>query len=205
MNEIASSSSEQTKILAEVAHDLANRFHRFYYFAEILTRLMPAESGEARDYLDRANHTVEEIEAMTRRALAYLRPMELRTVRVHVRDVVGSLRQHIGDRPLAVTGLEEAVGVPVDVDPTRMGEALANVCAAALAQSPETSPLQVTVRVGAEVLLGFSVRSEAEPQPFEFDLSLALAAKILRLHGGDLDIAASPPVLTVRLLLAGKE
>ncbi|HYC01387.1 MAG TPA: hypothetical protein VEC57_19800 [Candidatus Limnocylindrales bacterium] len=203
--DVGSASAEQTKILAEVAHDLANRFHRFYYYAEILGRLLPEDTGEARDYLDRVHDTVEDIERMTRGALSYLRPMEVRTVRVQVRDVVGSLRQHVGDRAVEVGGLESAGGMPVAVDPSRLGEALGHACRAVLAHAPDAAPLRIDLRAASDIDITFSAES-SQTEALPFDLSLALAAKILRLHGGDLEVApAQPATLSVRLPLADQE
>jgi signal transduction histidine kinase len=198
-------SAEQSRILAEVAHDLANRFHRFYYFAEILSRLLPAERGEAHDYLERAFQTVEDIEGMTRGALSYLRPMDVRTVRVQVRDLLGSLRQHLGERALQLETENDTAALPVAVDPTRMGEALGNVCRAVLTAADEKAALEVQVRKAAGVALTFSCDGTLA-EPLSFDLPLALAAKILRLHGGDLDVGTGQrATLTVHLPVAAEE
>lgn len=204
---MASVHDEQERVLAEVAHDLANRFHRYYYYSELAVETLEETASEARGLLARALETVEGIEALTRTVLALIRPMELRTIRVRAEDVVGSLRQHLGDRTLeAVSGAPWREAMVV-VDPARLGEVFAACCRLLLSRAVADAPLRLELGGDGWLELRLSVVASSSIAA-AVDLELAMVNKILALHGGELVVPQTPlpgtAALTVRLPLAAQ-
>jgi signal transduction histidine kinase len=199
---VSAENEEQQRVLSEVSHDLANRFHRSYYFLELLAdSLDPANEGAA-SLMEKLRATVEELESMTRRALDFLRPMELRTLRVRLSDLTASMRQHAGMREIELRGGDENGACEVDVDPARISEALAFVCRAATDGDESKEPMVVELVGGNPV--GLRVyRLTGAPEAALTDLPMALTARIARLHGGALEIDnPNGASLTLRLPLA---
>jgi signal transduction histidine kinase len=174
-------------VLGEVSHDLANRFHRFYYYAELLEGALGPDSEAAVELLDRARATVEDIESMTRAALAFVRPMDLHLLDIRLSDLVLSLRQHAGEHPVEVRGDERTGHARVEVDPSRISEALATLCRTAVDFLDEGAPLVVELVDGDPVGLRLALSAESEAAT-SGGLPLALTAKIARSHGGNLDL-----------------
>jgi len=205
---IASVHPEQERILGEVAHDLANRFHRYYYYSDLAVETLEEAPAESRELLAKALETVEGIEALTRTALAFVRNIELRTILVRAEDIVGSLRQHLGEHALE-SGTHTPQGpAMVAVDPPRLGEVLATCCKILLENAADQAPLRLELGGEGWLELRMSVlaSSAVAPKP---NLELAMATRILALHGGELVIPVTPQpgtaALTVRLPLAAQE
>jgi signal transduction histidine kinase len=193
---------EQQRVLSEVSHDLANRFHRSYYFLELLGQALDPSSDGATELLEKLRSTVEELESMTRRALDFVRPMELRTLRVRLSDLTASMRQYAGMREIELRGDQTAGDSEVEVDPARISEALAFVCTAATDGDESREPMIIELVGGNPVGLRVH-RLSGAPEAAEFNLGLALTARIARLHGGALEIdSTGSPSLTLRLPLA---
>jgi len=178
---------EQQLVLSEVSHDLANRFHRSYYFLELLGDALDPSSQSAPDLLAGLRGTVEDIESMTRSALAFVRPIELRKLRVRLDDLTASMRQHVGMREIELRGDASVGKVQVLVDPARISEALSFLCAFATDGDDSQSPVVVELvdgdPVGLRVHRGPGVVARTRG-----DLQLALTTRIARLHGGTLHV-----------------
>jgi len=195
---------DQQLVLSEVCHDLANRFHRSYYFLELLNDALDPSSEVAPSLLAGLRGTVEDIEVMTRSALDFVRPVELRMLRVRLDDLTTSMRQHVGVREIELRG-DPALGrCEVSVDPTRITEALGFLCRAAT-KGDDTSAPVVVERMDGD-LLGLRVHCTLGAATWgRADLSLALTTRIARLHGGQLDVEdACPCSLTLRLPAAAR-
>jgi signal transduction histidine kinase len=196
---------EQHRVLSEVSHDLANQFHRTYYLIELLGEALPPGNATTGDLLGRLRETVEDIESMSRSALAFMRPIDLQFLRVRLEDLATSLRQHVGMRPIELKDDASAGRCEVDVDPARISEALGFLCRAAIADDNSEEPVTVELFGGDPVALRIR-RAAGATKPAHIDLRLALTARIARLHGGALDIedgeAAS---ITLRLPVAAAE
>jgi signal transduction histidine kinase len=193
---------EQQRVLSEVSHDLANRFHRSYYFLELLGESLNPASDAASSLLDKLRGTVEELESMTRSALDYMRPMEIRPLRVRLSDLTASMRQHAGMREVDLRGEDNVGASEVDVDPARISEALAFLCKAATDGDETREPMIIELLGGNPV--GLRVyRLAGAPEAVATSLALALTARIARLHGGVLEIDNNQGAsLTLRLPLA---
>jgi signal transduction histidine kinase len=184
---VSAENEEQQRVLSEVSHDLANRFHRSYYFLELLGEALNSSGDGAASLLEKLRGTVEELESMTRRALDYMRPMELRTLRVRLSDLTASMRQYAGLRDFELRGEDKAGACEVEVDPARISEALAFVCRAATEGDETKDPMVVELLGGNPV--GLRVyRLSGAPAAAATTLTLALTSRIARLHGGALEI-----------------
>jgi signal transduction histidine kinase len=199
---VSAENEEQQRVLSEVSHDLANRFHRSYYFLELLGDSLGSSGEAAASLLEKLRGTVEELESMTRRALDYMRPMELRTLRVRLSDLTASMRQHAGLRDFELRGEDQAGTCEVEVDPARISEALAFVCRAATEGDETRDPMVVELLGGNPV--GLRVyRLAGAPAAAATTLTLALTSRIARLHGGALEIDnTGGSSITIRLPLA---
>lgn len=195
---------DQQRVLSEASHDLANRFHRSYYFLELLGEAIGPGNDGAESLLTRLRETVEDIESISRSTLDFIRPLELRTLRVRMDDLVSSLRQHVGLHPVELGGDTEAGRSEVEVDPARISEALAILCRTALGGDETQAPVIVELIGGDPV--GLCIRGAAKALgATRADLDLALTAKIARLHGGALDIGGGDSLsMTLRLPVAAK-
>lgn len=183
---MSTESDDQHSVLSEVSHDLANRFHRSYYFLELLEDALDPTSESAPSLLAGLRGTVEDIEAMTRDTLALVRPLELRMIRVRLQDLTASMRQHLGLREVSVHGEAELGPCEVEVDPTRISEALGLVCSLATDGDGSVDPMVVELVSGNP--LGLKIhRAPGAAKAGPSDRRLALARKILRVHGGTLD------------------
>ncbi|MBI5506866.1 MAG: hypothetical protein HY899_18930 [Deltaproteobacteria bacterium] len=205
---MASVHEEQESVLAEVAHDLANRFHRYYYYSDLAVETLADVPAEVRELLAKAMETVEGIEVLTRTTLSFLRRMELRTILVRADDVVGSLRQHLGEHALESRSCAPSGTAMIAIDPPRFGEVLATCCRILLERAVPGAPLRLELTGDGCLELRLSVDASSSI-PATPDLALALATKILALHGGELLIPATSQAgiaaLTVRLPLAAQE
>ncbi len=196
---------EQHRVLSEVSHDLANQFHRTYYLMELLGQSLPSEDENAGALLERLRETIEDIESMSRSALAFVRPLVLHPLRVRVDDLAASLRQHAGMRAIELKGDITAGRCEVEVDPARISEALAFLCRAAMADDDSQSPVVVELFGGNPVGMRIH-RAPGATRPTPMDLKLALTTRIVRLHGGALDIEDGDSAsLTLRLPVVAAE
>lgn len=196
---------ESGKVLAEVSHDLANRFHRFHYYAEMLESSLESDPAGALGLLERIRATVDDVEELTRGTLSYVRPMKLHLLEVRMQDLVASLRQHAGEGALEVKAPAPALERRVKVDPSRISEVLSVLCRTAMERAATAAPLVLELVDGDPVAMQLAFASR-DATPPELDLRLALAARIVRLHGGSLHVQGGDrPSLTLRLPSAGQE
>ena len=191
---------DDQRVLSEASHDLANRIHRSYYFLELLSDAVGSEDEKAASLLSRLREALEDIEAIVRSTLNYIRPIELRRMRVRMDDLVASLRQHVGMRSVELGGDTGAGRCEVSVDPARISEALGVLCKAATADATGEKPLVVELLSGDPV--GLRIHCQHGPG-VQADIGFALTARIVRLHGGALDVTGGDQSsLTLRLPLA---
>lgn len=194
-------------VLSEASHDLANRFHRSYYLLELLSDALSdvPEAGGAAELIERLKDTIEDIESLARRTFQFVRPLELRTIRVPLEDLVASLQQHAGMQGLEVRGERMSGRCEVAVDPARISEALAAISEALGSGQSSPLPIHVEFLGGDPVGLRIGLDAGTGPAPAPH-LALAVAARIVRMHGGNLGIDETTdgraPSFTLRLPVA---
>ncbi len=195
---------DQQRVISEASHDLANCIHRSYYFIELLADVLAAGDETASLLLTRLRGTVEEIESLARTTLEFVRPVELKKLRVRMDDLVASLRQHVGLRGIDVGGDASVGRAEVEIDPARISDALSCLCKIALSDLDGEAPISVELIGGDPVGLRIR-RSPGPPRVVRADLMLALTAKIARAHGGALDVEDGEMAsVTLRLPVAGR-
>jgi len=184
---VASQLDDQ-RVLSEASHDLANHIHRSYYFLELLDGAVDPQNERVHTLLTGLKESIENVESIARSTMQLVRPVELRPLRVRMDDLVASLRQHVGLRPVELSGDISAGRSEVSVDPARISEALAFLCRAASAADDDgDSPLVIELVGGDPVGLRIHHKSAAS-RDANGSLRLALTARIAELHGGALDI-----------------
>jgi len=196
---------DEQRVLSEASHDLANRIHRSYYFLELLSDAIGPDEELTTSLLSRLRGTLEDIESIVRTTVAFMRPIELRLLRVRMDDLVASLRQHVGMRSVVLSGDTELGRSQVQVDPARISEALGFLCQAAIAGADAKSPVVVELLAGNPIGLRLRRSSGSAIAPAA-DIGIALTARIARLHGGALDVEdGDASSLTLRLPVADQE
>ncbi len=185
-----SEESEQA-FLREVSHDFGNHFHRIYYVADQLRRgLEAAEQPELVAAAVELEEVAAEVEGLLRSTLRYLAPVESHMSEVEVSDVVASIRQRLdGRRPLEVTGVDEYGGWRMAVDLSLLAEVLTTVCVRVMESLEAGETLRAAVLPAAALDSGVTFAFEGgsgSATAATSPVSMALAAKYVRLHGGRL-------------------
>ena len=178
---------DDQRVLSEASHDLANHIHRSYYFLELLGGAVDPENDKVHSLLTGLKESIENVESIARSTMQYIRPVELRRLVVRMDDLVASLKQHVGLRPVELGGDLAAGRCEVSVDPGRISEALAFLCRAAAGDEEGNEPIFIELIEGNPVGLRIHCASGVASNPRD-ELKLALTARIAVLHGGALDI-----------------
>ncbi len=178
---------DDQRVLSEASHDLANHIHRAYYFLELIEGAVDPENEKLHSLLTGLKESIENVESIARSTMQFIRPVELRRLLVRMDDLVASLRQHVGLRPVELAGDLDAGQCEVSVDPGRISEALAFLCRAASGDDRTQSPIVIELIGGNPVGLRIH-RLQGVITGAPDDLKLALTARIAELHGGALDI-----------------
>jgi signal transduction histidine kinase len=195
---------DHQRVLSEASHDLANHIHRSYYFLELLESAVGPDNSSAHSLVSQLKDSIEKIESIARSTLQFIRPIELRLLRVRLEDLVKSLTQHAGIRSVELTGDVAAGGREILVDPARMSEVLAILCRAAISDAESGLPLVVEMLGGEQVGLRIKRLAQASANDASA-LSFALIARIADLHGGAFEIQdGDSNSLTLRLPVAAQ-
>src|SRR4030095_13500187 len=116
-------SASEERVLAEIAHELGNFFHKLYYWAEFLQEKRADHSSEA-TAVQMLTHTVENLEEFLKVTLEYFRPLKLSPARMPLSDVVAGmvvqLRAQLHGWPVRVTDAGGWERQAVLLDPGRL-------------------------------------------------------------------------------------
>jgi hypothetical protein len=199
----------EERVLAEIAHELGNFFHKLYYWAEFLQEKRADHSSEA-TAAQMLTQTVGGLEEFLKGTLDYFRPLKLSPVQMPLADIVAGmvvqLRAQLHGWPVRVSdqgGWEQRA---VLIDPAR----LPAVFLAVGRRLTERAPAGTGVHVGLEsssdgIEAVFRVEGRFGTPGFQTAASCvewALAERIVALHGGRLqqrDVPDGPPVLELFL------
>jgi signal transduction histidine kinase len=196
--EPAPSPAAQEKVIAEIAHELGNFFHKLYYWSDYLKERGSRQSADstAAQMLER---TIKNLEDFLRVSLDYFHPTQLAPMRMSVPDIVGALlsqvRAAVNGTPIVVADHGDWNGAEVMVDPNRLSQAFEIAVRHVTKQLGADSALGVTIgravrreRPGVEVEFRLREPSEASPlfRTSEAGVEWAVAQKVVALHQGEL-------------------
>jgi hypothetical protein len=199
----------EERVLAEIAHELGNFFHKLYYWAEFLQEKRADHSSEA-TAAQMLTQTVGGLEEFLKGTLDYFRPLKLSPVQMPLAEIVAGmvvqLRAQLHGWPVRVSdqgGWEQRA---VLIDPAK----LPAVFLAVGRRLTERAPAGTGVHVGLEsssdgIEAVFSVEGRFGTPGFQTAASCvewALAERIVALHGGRLqqrDLPDGSPVLVLFL------
>jgi signal transduction histidine kinase len=188
----------QEKILAEIAHELGNFFHKLYYWSDFL------KDGPVRKTADATaaqmlESTIKNLEGFLKVSLDYFHPTQLAPTRMRVGDLLEGLlfqvRAHLNGTPVTVAdsgGWDEAA---VLIDPGQLSRALEVAVRHLTKEVGPESTIRVVVartrqRDAEGVEVAFLIRKPNEASPLfrtaEAGVEWAVAQKVIALHGGEL-------------------
>jgi signal transduction histidine kinase len=118
----------QEKVLAEIAHELGNFFHKLYYWSDFLKERQTRKSADstAAQMLER---TIKNLEDFLKLALDYVHPTQLSFMRMGVSELLEGLmfqvRAQLNGTPVTVGDGEDWRGAEVQVlvDPSHLSHA----------------------------------------------------------------------------------
>ncbi len=184
----------EDRVLAEIAHELGNFFHKLYYWTEFLQEKRADHSTDA-TAVQMLTHTVGNLEEFLKGTLEYFRPLKLSPVRLTAPDVIAGmvvqLRAQLHGWPVRVGEPGPWERREVLIDPAR----LPAVFLAVGRRLTERAPAGTGVHVGLEgradgVEAVVRVEGGFGAPAFQTAASCiewALAERIVALHGGRLE------------------
>ena len=204
-------SASEERVLAEIAHELGNFFHKLYYWAEFLQEKRTDHSSEA-TAVQMLTHTVGNLEEFLKGTLEYFRPLKLSPARMPLSDMIAGmvvqLRAQLHGWPVRVTDAGGWERQSVLIDPARLPAVFLAIGRRLTERAPAGSGVHVDLEARADgVEAVFRVEGSFGAPGFQTAASClewALAERIVALHGGCLrerDAADGPPALVLLLPL----
>jgi two-component system, NtrC family, sensor histidine kinase PilS len=197
------------RLSANIAHEIRNPLASLTGAIEVLASQGP--TGELRERL--ANIVLKEsgrLNTILRDFLEYARPAPLARARVNVCETIDEVLVLLEHRE-TVASLKVVRELPAsldwDVDPQQFRQAIWNLCLNAVQAMPDGGELRVSARAVDDSLVvgvedsghgigGSDVAHVFEPffstKPGGSGLGLALVHRILKDHGGDVDVESTP-------------
>ena len=190
----------QEKVLAEIAHELGNFFHKLYYWSDFLKERQSRKSADttAAQMLER---TIKNLEDFLKLALDYVHPTQLSFMRMGVSELLEGLmfqvRAQLNGTPVTVGDGEDwrDAQVQVLVDPSHLSHAFEVAVRHLTKQIGPTSKIEIAIEraerrnaPGLEVEFRLHEPNEASPlfRTAEAGVEWAVAQKVVALHGGEL-------------------
>jgi signal transduction histidine kinase len=190
----------QEKVLAEIAHELGNFFHKLYYWSDFLKE-RPARKTADSTAAQMLERTIKNLEDFLKVSLDYFHPTQLSFTRMAVRELVEGLLFQVRSQ---LNGTSVSVA---DVAAWRDGDADVLVDPGHLSYAFEVAVRHLTKQIGpdstirieiarstrrdvAGLEIEFHLRQPNEASPLfrtaEAGVEWAVAQKFVALHGGDL-------------------
>ena len=203
---------------AVLAHEIRNPLASLKGHAQLLAERTPPESPE-RGKVDRIVTEAHRLETLTTELLDFVRTGPLDIQPVGVEDLLHKVVAEAGTDAVTL----DTSGAPErwPIDAQRIGQVLHNLLRNAVEASPEGAPIEVKVTLEGEALTvafldqGEGIPEESLDRIFEpffttrtrgTGLGLAVARRIVELHGGSLTARNRPGGgAEFRLTLEGKE
>jgi signal transduction histidine kinase len=196
----------QEKVLAEIAHELGNFFHKLYYWSDYLKERPSRKTADstAAQMLER---TIKNLEDFLKVSLDYFHPTQLSFTRMTVSELVEGLlfqvRSQLNGTPVTVADdgdWRDAEG-QILVDPSHLSYAFEVAVRQLSKQLGNDSSITIAIarsarRDGTGLEVGFHLRQPNEASPLfrtaEAGVEWAVAQKFVALHGGELQERATP-------------
>jgi hypothetical protein len=204
--------ASEERVLAEIAHELGNFFHKLYYWADFLQEKRADHSSEA-TAVQMLTHTVGNLEEFLKGTLEYFRPLKLSPARMPLSDMIAGmvvqLRAQLHGWPVRVTDAGGWEHQTVLIDPARLPAVFLAIGRRLTERAPAGSGVHVGLATGADgVEAVFRVEGSFGGPGFQTAASClewALAERIVALHGGCLRerdaVAEGPQALVLSLPL----
>jgi signal transduction histidine kinase len=189
----------QEKVLAEIAHELGNFFHKLYYWSDFLKERPGRQSADltAAEMLE---NTIRNLEGFLKISLDYFHPAPLAFTRMAAADLLEGLlflaRSNLNGTPVVVADTRTEREAEMMVDPGQLSRAFEVTVRHLTKHVGNDSSVRIEVRhgtrggrVGLEVAFHLQNANDASPlfRTPEAGVEWALAQKVVALHGGELD------------------
>jgi len=179
------------KVLAEIAHELGNFFHKLYYWSDYLKE-KPARKSADSTAVQMLERTIKNLEDFLKTSLDYFHPTQLSFTRMGVGELLQGflvqVRAQLNGTPITVS----------DDDVWRREDAEVLIEVAVRHLTKQVGP-ESSVAIGIErsarrdragLEVGFQLRQPNEASPLfrtaEAGIEWAVAQKVVALHGGEL-------------------
>src|SRR5438874_4150037 len=198
--EPASAAVVQEKVLAEIAHELGNFFHKLYYWSDYLKE-KPARKSADSTAAQMLERTIKNLEDFLKVSLDYFHPTQLSFTRMGVSELLEGLlfqvRAQLNGTPLTLSDDDgwRREDAEVLIDPGHLSRAFEVAVRRLTTHVGPESSVTVAIersarrdRAGLEV--GFQLHQPNEASPLfrtaEAGIEWAVAQKVVALHGGEL-------------------
>ena len=198
--EPATAAVAQEKVLAEIAHELGNFFHKLYYWSDYLKE-KPARKSADSTAAQMLERTIKNLEDFLKLSLDYFHPTQLSFTRMGVGELLEGLlvqvRAQLNGTPITVSDNDvwRRENAEVLIDPGHLSRAFEVAVRHLTKQVGPESSVAIGIersarrdRAGLEV--GFELRQPNEASPLfrtaEAGIEWAVAQKVMALHGGEL-------------------
>jgi signal transduction histidine kinase len=190
----------QEKVLAEIAHELGNFFHKLYYWSDYLKE-KPARKSADSTAAQMLERTIKNLEDFLKVSLDYFHPTQMSFTRMSVSELVEGLlfqvRTQLNGTPVTVSdgGAWRAGDEQVLVDPSHLSYAFEIAVRQLQKQLGSETSIAIGIErsarrdcAGLEVVFHLRHPNEASPlfRTAEAGIQWAVAQKFVSLHGGEL-------------------
>jgi len=189
----------QERVLAEIAHELGNFFHKLYYWSDYIK----SDSEGARKADSTAGHmlerTISNLEDFLKVALEYFYPIRLNFTKTGVGELLDAFMTHLGAHLNGneVRVFRDEIGEPATilVDPARISQAFRIALHQVHEDLKSGGALTVSLGKGSRrEFPGLEMRLEVEPKvapsplfrTAEAGVEWAVAQKLIEMHGGEI-------------------
>ncbi len=190
----------QEKVLAEIAHELGNFFHKLYYWSDYLKE-KPARKSADSTAAQMLERTIKNLEDFLKLSLDYFHPTQLSFTRMGVGELLQGflvqVRAQLNGTPITVSDDDvwRREDAEVLIDPGHLSRAFEVAVRHLTKQVGPESSVAIGIersarreRAGLEV--GFELRQPNEASPLfrtaEAGIEWAVAQKVVAMHGGEL-------------------
>jgi signal transduction histidine kinase len=189
----------QERVLAEIAHEIGNFFHKLYYWSDYIK----SDTEGARKADSTAGHmlerTISNLEDFLKVALEYFNPIKLSFTKISVGELLDGFMMHLGSHLNGndVRVWRDEIGEPATilVDPARISQAFRIALHKVHEDLKAGGALTVALGTGSRrEFPGLEMRLEVEPKAprsalsrtAEAGVEWAVAQKLIEMHGGEI-------------------